>query len=259
MEKHEGNAELWHTVFAKGHPVLIGKQKRYRLLPGHPRCKLCEVPFGGLGGWIMRKRGLAASDRNPRYCTACDTFLDAFPGGAEVPISMMMVDIRNSVALSGQVSAREFAARVGALRDDVATILDRTDGFLLEFQGDSVFAVWPPGFVGPDHAAKAMKAGELARQMIATRTRPEDAPVGVGIHTGEVFMGTVSGAGGRIQGISAFGLEVNVLARIAAAAAPGEVLASATAWQAAGRDLSAARTRNETLKGVAEPVVIAAL
>ncbi len=257
--KQDGNEELWRTVFADGHPVLVTKQKRYRMLPSDPRCKLCEVPFAGWGGWLMRRRGVQSSDRNPQYCTACDGFLEAFPGGAEVPMSMMMVDIRDSVALSGKVSATEFARLVMALRDDMAKILDRTDGFLLEFQGDSVFAVWPPGFVGPSHAQLALRAADLARQMFSLRKDRAAAPVGVAVHTGPVFIGTVAGAGGRLQGISAFGLEVNILARLAAAARPGEVLASAAAYSAANVPMPVEHQRSEVLKGVDYPVEVAAL
>lgn len=259
LQQQEGNEQLWFTVFAEGHPVLVKKQRRYQMLPGSPRCKLCAAPFGGAGGWLMRLRGLGASHRNPQYCTACDGFLEAFPGGAEVPMAMMMVDIRDSVALSGQVSAKEFAAVVMDLRDEVAKVLDLTEGFLLEFQGDSVFAVWPPGFVGPDYAVKALRAAELAGSMIRNRAQGRAAPVGVAVHTGKVFIGAVSAAGGRIQGISAFGLEVNVLARLAAAAGPGEILASAATYAAADRPMPAAPRRSQMLKGVDHPVEVAVI
>lgn len=258
LTRHDGNEGVWHTVFAEGHPVLAGKQKLYRVMPSSPRCKLCEAPFAGPGGWLLRQQGLHASDRNPHYCNACDGFLDAFPGGAEVPMSMMMVDIRNSVALSGQTSAANFARLVMAMRDDVAAILEETDGFLLEYQGDSVFAVWPPGFVGPGHAGRAIAAGQLAARVFAGRG-DGPGPIGVAVHSGTIFIGTVSAAGGKMQGISAFGLDVNLLARLAHAARPGEVLISAAAYAAAGQALPTSGGRTETLKGIAEPVEVVAL
>jgi adenylate cyclase len=253
LTPHEGNTELWHTVFANGHPVLAGKQKRYGMLPKEPRCKLCAAPFAGIGGWLLRRRGLHASERNPHYCNACDGFLDAFPGGAEVPMSMMMADIRGSVALSAQTSATDFARLVVAMRNDVARILEETDGFLLEFQGDSVFAVWPPGFVGPLHANLAIKAAELATRLFSARSDGTPLPIGIAVHTGPVFIGTVA-VGSVMKGIGAFGLEVNILARLAAAAAPGEVLVSAATYSAAGLPLPSEGLRSEVLKGVETPV-----
>jgi adenylate cyclase len=255
LTQHEGNTELWHTVFADGHPVLAGKQKRYGMMPKDPRCKLCAAPFAGIGGWLLRRRGLHASERNPHYCNACDGFLDAFPGGAEVPMSMMMADIRGSVALSAQTTATDFARLVVAMRNDVARILEETDGFLLEFQGDSVFAVWPPGFVGPNHAQLAIRAAELASRLFAARADRDPLPIGVAVHTGPIFIGTVA-VGSTMKGIGAFGLEVNILARIAAAAASGEVLVSAATYSAAGLPMPMEGIRSEVLKGVESPVQV---
>ena len=257
LTQHEGNTELWRTVFADGHPVLAGKQKRYGMLPKDPRCKLCAAPFAGIGGWLLRRRGVSVSERNPHYCNACDGFLDAFPGGAEVPMSMMMVDIRGSVVLSSQTSAQDFSRLVLAMRNDMAKILQETDGFLLEFQGDSVFAVWPPGFVGPDHARQSIRAAEMAARLFAATDQRGPLPVGIGVHTGNIFIGTVA-VGGSMKGIGAFGLGVNILARLSAAAAPGEVLVSADTYAAAGLPI-AEPVRSETLKGLDTPVVVAVL
>lgn len=253
LTPHEGNTELWRTVFADGHPVLAGKQKRYGMLPKDPRCKLCAAPFAGVGGWLLRRRGLHASERNPHYCNACDGFLDAFPGGAEVPMSMMMADIRGSVALSAQTTATDFARLVVAMRNDVARVLEETDGFLLEFQGDSVFAVWPPGFVGPNHARQALKAAELASRLFSARPDGTPLPIGIAVHTGPIFIGTVA-VGSTMKGIGAFGLEVNILARLAAAAAKGEILVSEATYAAAGLPMPTEGVRSEVLKGVEAPV-----
>ncbi len=251
--QHKGNESLWHQVFAEGHPVLAGKQWRHKMLPGSPRCKLCMAPFGGLGGWLLRMRGLHASDRNANYCNACDGFLDAFPGGAEVPMSMMMVDIRNSVELSARTTPANFAKLVMAMRGDVVRILQETDGFVLEYQGDSVFAVWPPGFVGSNHAGKALQAAEMASRIFAQRGEAP-APVGMAAHSGTIFIGTVAAPGGQMQGISAFGLDVNLLARLAAAAKAGEVLVSAATYLAAGRPVPASGVVTKRLKGIDLPV-----
>lgn len=247
----DGNEELWYTVFAEGHPVLVKKQKRFTLLPTEPRCKLCFAPFAGLGGWVMRRRGLKPSERNVHYCNACDGFLEAFPGGAEVPMSMLILDIRDSVPLSAQLSPKDFARTVNRMRDAVTETLADHDGFVLEFQGDSVVAVWPPGFSGKDHAAKAIRAAEAVVPTVVGITGSEQAiPLGMGVHTGEVFIGTVSAAGGRMQGISAFGYHVNLCARLAAAARAGEALISAATYDAAGKTPPDTGARELELKGV---------
>lgn len=253
LAKQDGNTELWYTVFAEGHPVLATKQRRYSLLPGAPRCKLCEAPMGGAGGFLLRMTGLYQSNRNPHYCNKCDGFLSAFPGGAEVPMAMMMIDIRNSVELSAKTSPKDFARLVMAMRTDVHELLDKTDGFVLEYQGDSVFAVWPPGFVQGKHCDKAIEAAELAARMAARRSHMV-ADIGVAVHTGTVYIGTVADVAGNMSGISAFGYEVNLLARLAHAARPGEVLVSTATYEAAGRPLPAKPRLFDSLKGIDTPV-----
>lgn len=244
-----GNTALWYQVFATGHPVLSGKQRRYSVLPGAPRCRLCEAPFGGVGGWVMRLRGLHASERNTHFCNACDGFLQAFPGGAEVPMSMMMADMRGSVELSSRMSPSEFATLVIRMRTELRAILELTDGFILEYQGDSVLAVWPPGFVGESHAARAVEAAEMAVKGSSS------VPLfGAAVHTGTVFIGTVPDVGGYMKGISAFGVDLNLLARLAHLARPGQVIVSAEAYEAAGRDRSRASFQSFELKGIDHPV-----
>jgi class 3 adenylate cyclase len=61
-----------------------------------------------------------------------------------------------------------------------------------------------------------------------------------------------------MKGIGAFGLEVNILARLAAAAARGEVLVSAATYSAAGLPMPTEGIRSEVLKGVETPVQVAA-
>ncbi|MDF3605465.1 hypothetical protein PE067_04445 [Paracoccus sp. DMF-8] len=107
-----GHEDLWRQIFHDGHPVLTGKQRRYRMLPGMPRCKMCFAPFGGFGGWIARRIGLRPSFRNPRFCNACDKFIEQFPGGAEVPVSILFCDLRGSVALGMSWVARAMPRRL---------------------------------------------------------------------------------------------------------------------------------------------------
>ncbi|CUH22592.1 hypothetical protein JSE7799_00599 [Jannaschia seosinensis] len=45
--RENGNEELWYQVFRLEHPVLATKQKRFSLLPGRGRCKMCYAPLTG--------------------------------------------------------------------------------------------------------------------------------------------------------------------------------------------------------------------
>lgn len=252
LTQNEGNTELWHQIFSDGHPVLAKKQARYGQIPGKPRCKLCDAPMGGFGGWLIGWTGLHQSERNKNFCNACDAFMRAFPGGAEVTMSMMMLDVRNSVELSSGVSATEFAKLVLSMRSVVSDVLARTDGFILEYQGDSVFAVWPPGFSGENHASKALAAAELAQSSL--KALSGTVPVGIGVHSGDVYIGTASTNDGDMLSISAFGFDVNKLARITHAARATEILASAEVLRQAGRRVEPEAFRILDLKGIGEGV-----
>lgn len=247
LAREDGNAELWHLIFAEGHPALKKQHRLHRLLPRDPRCRLCLAPFAGIGGWWLGRRGKQPSSRNPHYCAACDGFLDAFPGGAEVDMSILFIDIRNSTDYATHAEPQAVSRRVNAFLDAATAAITHHDGFIMAFYGDCVVAVWPPGFSGPDHADKALAA---ARALIAPgvfATVPDQITAGVGLHRGPVYISTVQAAKGLFRDVSIFGANVNLCARLAGAAAGGQVLASdATAAKGATEDL--------TLKGFDAPV-----
>lgn len=255
-----GNQDLWRQIFHDGHPLLAKKQRRYRMLPGTPRCKLCFAPFGGAGGWIARRIGLRPSNRNPRFCNACDKFIEQFPGGAEVPLSILFCDLRGSVALGERVGAAAYAGTVARMRDTVVEALWRHDGFVLEFQGDSVIGVWPPGFSGTDHALKAVAAArEVARTLHAQPEQGDPISAGIGVHTGLAFLCTFSAASGMLQEVGAFGQAMNVAARVSALAEPGQILVTEAVCEAADQRIAPGALREVTLKGIETPVRIMAL
>ncbi|MGP6086294.1 adenylate/guanylate cyclase domain-containing protein [Antarctobacter jejuensis] len=252
FQKEEGNEEVWKMVLIEGHPLLLTKKKRFGILPKEPRCKLCLAPFEGVGGWALKSFWkIHKSKRNPTFCNACDSFLKAYPGGTETPMTMLFVDIRNSVALSSEIPARDFRDLVDRLRQISLTAMSRTDGSVLEFIGDGVIAVWPPGIAGADHATKALGA---ARQILAAarKVSPKghELPIGIGVHTGTAFLGTISSASNDLQDISAFGREVNLVARLSAAASAGTALVSREAAASAAMQTGNLPVHHLDLKGI---------
>ena len=68
-------------------------------------------------------------------------------------------------------------------------------------------------------------------------------PIGVGVHTGNVYIGTVSGAEGGIQDLTILGDNANIAARLSQAAGPGEALISAAAGQSSNVPLDGLEIR----------------
>lgn len=251
------NEEVWYAVFGAGHPDLQKQHRLHSRLPSPPRCKLCLAPFGGIGGVIMRFRGKRPSNRNPRFCSACDHFIRAHPGGAEVTLSLVFADVRGSTALAEQVSPTELHERMNAFYAAVTHELVETDGFMIDVVGDEVVGVYPPGMSGERHAALAI---EGARRLV--ELGPSEAgglAFGVGVHTGVVHIGTTMGADEGIADVRAIGDNVNVAARLSSAAAPGEALVSSAAWDAARDSPEGLEVRELQLKGRTEPLRVSVL
>jgi adenylate cyclase len=251
------NEEVWYAVFGAGHPDLQKQHRFHSRLPSPPRCKLCLAPFGGLGGAVMRFRGKRPSNRNPRFCSACDHFIRAHPGGAEVTLSLLFADVRGSTALAEQVSPTELHRSINAFYAAVTHVLVETDGFMIDVVGDEVVGVYPPGMSGERHAALAIEA---ARRLVALEpSETGGLTFGVGVHTGVVHIGTTMGADEGIADVRAIGDNVNVAARLCSSAAPGEALITEAAWEAAGESPVGLEEREVVLKGRKQTLCVSVL
>ena len=143
----------------------------------------------------------------------------------------------------------------------VATeVIVKTDAMIDKLVGDEVIGLYLPGFAGPEHARLAVQA---ARDLLRVTGHGDPGgpwlPVGVGVHTGTAFVGTVSGTEGTVTDFTALGDNVNITARLASKAGPGEALISESAYAAAGLDLGNLERRELELKGKAEPVGVRVL
>lgn len=249
----ESNTELWHAMFGVGHPLLISYQRFNKRLPSPPRCKLCLAPFRGIGSIVMRWQGRTPSNRNPRFCSRCDSFIRANPGGAEVEMSMLFVDVRGSTKLAETMSATQFSALLNSFYALTTSVLFETDGFVIDLVGDEVVGLYPPGFSGTDHAKLAIRAAQL---ILRTNTA---VPIGIGVHTGVAYIGTMGGADNSIMDVRALGDSVNTAARLCSQAAAGEAFVSEAACERAGLAFGELENRHLELKGKSEPVAVRVL
>ena len=247
---------VWWFWFATN-AFLIDKRLRriQRLLPSDPRCVFCNAPFQGVGGVLMRLLfGKERSVMNPRYCNMCERASREFPGGAEVPMSMLFADVRGSTTMSETMTPTEFSQLINRFyRESTRLIVDQ-DGLVEKLAGDSVAAFWGAGFAGPNYVHRTIHvAQDLARAMAR-----EGIPVGIGVHAGVAYFGAVGSAGG-LTDIAAVGDEVNTAARLASKAAAGEIIVSEQALKEAGLAGDEFEARSLDLKGISEPVPVRVL
>jgi adenylate cyclase len=251
------NEEHWREFLTHGDSMMRVGRRVFTHLPSDPRCRLCTAPFTGFGGPLMRLIGKSPSQANPNVCTSCSNALIRHHGGAEVDGTMLFADIRGSTTLAENMSPTEFHALLDRFYRVASRSVFEHDGAIDKFVGDELVAMFYAGLSGERHVGRAIEA---ARALLrATGHGAVDGPwvpVGAAVHTGRVWFGAVGDAS-HIE-LTAVGDPVNTTARLAGAAAAGEVLVSIEAAQAAGLDPSLQRRQLE-LKGKQLPVEVVTL
>jgi adenylate cyclase len=167
---------------------------------------------------------------------------------------MLFADVRGSTKLAEQMSPREFSLLINRFYTVASHVLIRTDAMVDRLMGDQAIGLYIPGFAGPEHPRKAIEAAQdLLRLTGHHETKGPWLPVGVGIHTGEAFVGVV-GDESSTADFTALGDSVNISARLASEAEAGEILVSEAAYTAANLQPGELQHRELELKGKSEPI-----
>ena len=253
----EATEEFWRDYILHGDPNERAKRRIFQRLPSAPRCKTCAAPFGGIGARAMRMIGIWPSGRNPSLCNTCYDFLRDHRGGAEIEITMLFADVRGSTALAERMSAGEFRGLLQRFYHEATEAVFSHGGELDKFVGDEVVAMFMPVVCEDHHAASGVAAARKTLRATG-HGRPEGPwiPVGVGVHTGPAWVGTVGDAS-HVE-LTALGDAVNVASRLASVAVAGEVVVSDVTATAAGLDVHLPRTSVE-LKGKELPLEVVRL
>jgi adenylate cyclase len=236
------------------------RQKRlrrlWRSIPSSPRCKLCHRPFGGVGGPVMRLMGLGPWSGNPKYCRGCFGVLYRNRGGAEIECSLLFADVRGSTTLAESMRPLEYRRLLDRFYGTAFDVLVAHDAFVDKFVGDEVIGIFVPALTNALHAGEAVTAALELLEATGHRGGSPWLPVGIGVNTGVAYVGAV-GTGEHVE-FTALGDEVNVTARLASAAGPGEILVTEGAFRAAHLS-EATEWRSLVLKGRSTPTDIAVL
>jgi len=249
--------ERWRRLLTDGHDRFVSNRPFFKHLPSPPRCKLCAAPFAGLGGILLRPAGFRPWEKNPSLCRRCITTLEnEGAGGAEVDCTLLFADVRGSTGLAERIGSAAFTALLSRFYGVASVVIVDTDGVVDKFVGDEVVGLYLPVFAGTQHAAAALRAAE--RILAGTghgRAEEPWLPIGVGVHAGPAFVGTVGGLG-EVRDFTALGDTVNSAARLASAAANGEIVVSEEALAMAGSDPGDLERRVLTLRGREAPMAV---
>jgi adenylate cyclase len=213
-------SEEWRVLLTDGHASLVRARRLFRLLPSAPRCKMCNNPFGGVGGRVLGVAGFTPSRKNPNLCArCCDT---APAGGADVDVAVLFADARGSTALGEHAGPAAYAGVLNRFYAAATDALLRHDAVVDKLIGDGVMAVFVRGIAGPRYRARAVDAGlDLLRAVGYGSPAGPWLQMGVAVGAGVAYVGNV---GGAVVDFTALGDPVNVAARLQGHAAAGELL-----------------------------------
>jgi adenylate cyclase len=212
---------------------------------------MCNSPFGTPGGPVMRLIGKGRWAGNSDYCAGCFKQLYRRRDGAEIECTLLFADIRGSTKLAESMRATEFRALLDRFYRTAAEVLIEHEAIVDKFAGDEVIGIFIPAMAGEEHASQAIGAGLALLRASGHDTDAPWAPIGIGINTGEAFVGVV-GTEDHVE-FTALGDNVNITARLASAAAAGEILVTdATAHAAGSASSDRLERRRLDLRGKSE-------
>lgn len=228
----------------------------YKLLPSDPHCVECGMPMAGPGGWLLKFNGSTPSSFSSLLCSSCERIVRRKESGAEVELSMLFADVRDSTPLAESTSTTEYKALIQRFYKETSHILVHRNSMVNRLMGDQVSALFVPRFAGKQHAKVAIDAASAVLRVTGHGTEEGPwIPVGVGVHTGMAFVGAVGSADG-VNEIAVLGSAANLCARLSSQAAAGEILVSEETAEFARLQVDGLERRVLELKGISEKVPV---
>ncbi len=179
--------------------------------------------------------------------------------GAEVELSLLFADVRGSTTLAEQMPVSEFRTFIQRFYQAASDVLIEHNAMVNRLMGDQAIGLFVPRFAGSKHAEVAIAA---ARDMMRATGHVDGAssriPVGIGVHTGMAYVGSV-GTNKGVNELAVLGPAANLTARLSSLAADGEILVSEAAANSAHLSIDGLESRALELKGISLPITVRVL
>ncbi|MBI4574333.1 MAG: tetratricopeptide repeat protein [candidate division NC10 bacterium] len=207
------------------------------------------------------------------FCPRCGTRLAAVPAGQSAgtaergveeadrrPVTVLFADLSGFTALSERLDPEEVRALQDELFQDMASVIERYEGFVEKFVGDAVMAVFGAPVAHEDDPERAIRAAIAMHERMAALNGRWEHRVGrplalhIGINTGPVVAGNLGAAGGAAYAIT--GDTVNIASRLHTAAEPGQTLVSRGTYNLTQHAFAFEPLGELVVKGKADPLPV---
>ncbi len=139
-------------------------------------------------------------------------------GGKKAVVTVLFADIRGFTSMSETMSAQQVSEILNEYFTEMEPIISKYNGIINKFIGDAVMAIFGEPIQDKNHALNAVKCGYemlLKVKELQKKWAEEGKPkieIGVGINTGEVFVGNI-GSVNRME-YTVIGDTVNLASRL---------------------------------------------
>ncbi len=178
-------------------------------------------------------------------------------------ITILFSDIRGFTTLSEKLSPEEVVALLNPYLEAMTCIIDDFGGTVDKYEGDAIIAFFGEPIRYEDHALRAVKTAIEMRRVLAglrqrweKERRPHQIEIGIGINSGEVFVGLL-GSAQRIN-YTIIGDNANLASRLQdlTKAYQWPILISEGTYRQVKDEFDAELVDSVIVKGKTEPVKI---
>ncbi|TAK94046.1 MAG: adenylate/guanylate cyclase domain-containing protein [Verrucomicrobia bacterium] len=135
------------------------------------------------------------------------------PGAEKQTLTFLFSDIADFTSISEGMDGQELAGMMNDyFQPAVANCIHATEGTVVKYIGDAIFALWNAPESQSDHAARACKAALLFRDQSKLPVRGRTLRTRIGLHTGPAYVGNF-GSEDRVD-YTAIGENVNLASRL---------------------------------------------
>jgi adenylate cyclase len=183
-------------------------------------------------------------------------------GGERRPITVFFSDIRGFTSYSEGHQPEEVVAMLNELLSEQVKVVFKYQGTLDKFVGDELMCFFgaPGNRHVTDHALVAVKvAVEIQAKMHELQERwakenKDQLAIGIGINSGDMVVGNMGSA--ERMDYTIIGDNVNLGARLCAAAGKGEIIISGYTYEQVAGQVIAEKLEPISVKGKAKPISI---